>query len=672
MAFRHALLAGGLAAFLAARAEAQPAPDSAVTSPDTAATRAGETAGSATPAMESPEPAIATSGAAFADRLVKAGLENITVSDDGRRVAFENRRYRHSATALGLIAKAANGPVLAFERRLGLPAAAIELPADGTPPADVVHASDGAFPAPPAGPRLTPTSRSPDFLVGPLLTYELPRILDPALVRWEIQPELRWNPWPGGRIRAGLVIPVEDQLGPTSENPDADNLRPGPVLVEQYGWSPGAALFSGTAGLLSNNRYGLSLGVARPFHSGEVLLDGQADVTGFIAFPDEGTTYSTPDRWSGFVGVTFRPRQVDLGVRLRAAKFLRGDDGLELEVKRAMGDFDVAFFVQKIRGLKILEEDGSFTEPLITGFRFVLPVPPMTRPVGWPVRALPIERFTFTYHEESTPTGQYLANVASREDYLRQLDRPSLASNSYRYREARLGVREERRRPIQWVSMVGTTGFINTPWAGVMGDQEIEFGYNLYPKEASYFGRPGSDPLNPTKEFPNEVYYASLGFLPRVEVGLRWTVVPGLHPFKDLVPESPTVYSDRMFSGRVEVLKARPGRPGLALGVDDARGTRRFHSTYGVLGLPFDIYHLQNRVTLGYAPSAFKASRRSLEGVFGALEVTVRRSVAVALEHDTEKWNSMLGINLGFGLRARAALLDLEHLGIGVGWFTTL
>jgi hypothetical protein len=32
----------------------------------------------------------------------------------------------------------------------------------------------------------------------------------------------------------------------------------------------------------------------------------------------------------------------------------------------------------------------------------------------------------------------------------------------------------------------------------------------------------------------------------------------------------------------------------------------------------------------------------------------------------------MLGINLGFGLRARAALLDLEHLGIGAGWFTAL
>jgi len=674
------ILAAGLGLFPAAPARAQAAPDSAAASADTIATSPSPppppapvegSGGQANPAAETPN-APPGGDSTFAKQLIEAGLENITVSEDGRRVAFENRRYRHSATALGVIAAAAKRPLLVFERRLGLAAAAIEIPADGTPPSTVVHASDGGFPAPPAGPRLAPTNRSLDFIVGPLLTYELPRILDPALVRWELQPELRWNPWPGGRLRAGVVIPIEDQLGASDENPDVDNVRPGPMLLEQYGWSPGAALFSGTAGLLSNNRYGLSMGVARPLVSGDILIDGQADVTGFIAFRDEGTTFSTPDRWSGFVGVTYRPRLLDLGVRFRAARFLRGDEGLEVEVKRAMGDFDVAFYVQKIRGLKVIEENGSVTEPLVTGFRLVLPVPPLTRPVTRPVRVLPIDRFTFTYHEESTPTGQYLANVASREDYIRQLDRSSLVSNAYRYREARLGVKEARPRPTQWVSMVGTTGFINTPWAGVMADREIEFGYNHYPKEASYFGRKGSDPLQPDKEFPNEVYYAAMGFLPRVEVSMRWTVVPGFHPFQDIVPESQTIYSDRMFSGRVEVLQARAGRPGLAVGVDDARGTRRFHSTYGVLGLPFDIYHLQNRVTVGYAPRAFKASRRSLDGVFGAFEVTVRRSVAVAVEHDTEKWNSMLGINLGFGLRARVALLDLEHLGIGVGWFTAL
>ena len=646
-----------------------------------ARSQADSTGAASDTTFESPPPAApdttveSRSGVAsdsLVARLLEAGLENLTVSADGHVVAYENRRYRHSATALGLVAGAAQGPVTAIERRLGLASMAVEIPGDTTFPSHVLHPTSAFFPPVPAGGKVASTHRKLDLVVGPLLTYELPRILTPALVRWEIQGELRANPWPGGRLRGALVVPLENQLGRSPENPDVDNIRPGPVLLEQYGWSKGTALMSATAGLLGNNRYGMSLGLARPLMSGEILLDGQADVTGFIAFNDSGSTFSTPDRWSGFVGVTYRPPRLDLGIRLRAAKFLRGDDGIELEVRRAMGDFDIAFFTQKIRGLRVLQDDGSFEEPLIGGVRIVLPVPPITRPVSPRVRVLPIERFTFTYNEESLPAGQYLANVASREEFMRQLDRSSLSSNEYRYRQARLGDRTRAKAPPQWVSMVGTTGFVNTPWAGVMGDREIEFGFNQYPKEVAYYGRAGTV-SNTSQEFPNEVYYAAMGFLPRMEVGLRWTVVPGLHPFTDLLPESPAVYADRMLSGRIEVIRARPGRlPGLAIGVDDARGTRRFHSTYAVTGLPFDIYHLQNRVTLGYAPRAFKASRWALDGAFGAVEVTALRSVAVALEHDTEKWNTMLGINLGFGLRARAALLDLEHLGIGVGWHTAL
>ena len=606
---------------------------------------------------------------ALTERLLEAGLENVTVSPDGRQVAYENRRYRHSMTALGRIAGAGAGPIMAFERRLGLASAAFQIPGDGSPPTRIVYGSDGAFPAPPDGRLMASTHRKLDLLIGPLLTYELPRIFTPALVRWDLQPELRFNPWPGGRMRAALVIPLENQMGTSQENPDVDKVRPGPMLLDQFGWSKGAALLSATGGLLGNNRYGLSMGMARPVAQGQFLLDGQADVTGFIAFADSGTTFSTLDRWSGFVGVTYRPPGLDLGIRLRIAKFLRGDDGVELEVKRAMGDFDVALFTQKIRGLKIIEDDGTETSPLIGGVRIVLPVPPITRPTSHWFRALPVERFAFSYNEESTPTGQYLGNVASREDYIRQLDQSSMASNEYRYQQARLADKKKLRGAPRWVSLVGTTGFINTPWAGVMGDKEIEFGYNKYPKEAAYYGSAGTVPAG---EFPNEVYYASMGFLPRVEVSLRWTVVPGFKAFKDIFPESPTNYADRMISARLEVLKSRPKRPGLAVGIDDVRGTRRFHSSYAVLGMPFDIYRLQNRVTLGYAPRAFKASRWVLDGVFGAVEVNALRSVAVALEHDTEKWNTMLGINLGFGLRARAALLDLEHLGIGVGWHTAL
>jgi hypothetical protein len=46
--------------------------------------------------------------------------------------------------------------------------------------------------------------------------------------------------------------------------------------------------------------------------------------------------------------------------------------------------------------------------------------------------------------------------------------------------------------------------------------------------------------------------------------------------------------------------------------------------------------------------------------------------VAVRAEYDTEKWNVGVGVDLGYGLRFRAAALNLETLSGGVGWFHEL
>lgn len=76
-----------------------------------------------------------------------------------------------------------------------------------------------------------------------------------------------------------------------------NDVWPGPLVFDQFAWSPGAALFSGTIGLLGKNRYGLSPGIARPLAGGAFLLDVPTDVGGFIALADSGATHSTPSRW---------------------------------------------------------------------------------------------------------------------------------------------------------------------------------------------------------------------------------------------------------------------------------------------------------------------------------------------------------------------------------------
>jgi len=49
----------------------------------------------------------------------------------------------------------------------------------------------------------------------------------------------------------------------------------------------------------------------------------------------------------------------------------------------------------------------------------------------------------------------------------------------------------------------------------------------------------------------------------------------------------------------------------------------------------------------------------------------MRRAVT-AIEYDTEKANASLGIDLGFGIKARLALFDLKHVGVGAGWSKAL
>jgi hypothetical protein len=106
----------------------------------------------------------------------------------------------------------------------------------------------------------------------------------------------------------------------------------------------------------------------------------------------------------------------------------------------------------------------------------------------------------------------------------------------------------------------------------------------------------------------------------------------------------------------------------LALGVEDVRGTRRFHSTYGVAGLPLRIAQMHGRVSLGYAFKALKAGRRTLLGTFGAVEWFPWRLLVMQVEYDTEKWNLGLAAPAPYGIRFRAALLDMESLSVGVGF----
>lgn len=592
--------------------------------------------------------------AALTKLLTSLGLENVSVRSTARRaLAYENRRFRHSAEALGAAHAAAGGPQFVFERRLALTTAAIEVSGEDSLPRFALRfPSDPGFPAPVTGRRASPTLGRVDFDFGPLVDYRIGQLFNPLELRIELQPRLRLNPWPGAAVQAGVLFPLVNDYPPTELDRDAGRVRPGRMSVDQFAWVPRVALVSVSGGYFGDNRWGASAGASRPMANGAVLVDAQIERTGYLAFADSGTFFSNPRATSGHLGVTYRPGLSDVAVRVRAARFLYGDDGVELEVRRSMGDFDLAYFLQRTTGVYTY------------GLRLDLPVPPMRREGGVPLRIQPVPRFGISFRDNSAPIGTTVSGIASREDFLRQLSRPALESNSGRYRRERGWGASPRETPVPgWVSLTGMTGFINTPWAGVMADRGFEMGYNHVPRAEAYDHRGTHD---------NEVYYATLGFLPRVETSMRWTRIPGYHSFEDIVPDSRLVDVDRMSSGRVEVLSPGPLRPGLALGVEDFQGTRRFHSAYAVSGMTTTIFQVHCRASVGYGFRAFDANRYVLDGAFGALEAVPTRFARLQAEFDSEKWNAAIGLSPGAGFRIRAVLLNLKSLSYGAGWSLSL
>ncbi|MBI1799070.1 MAG: YjbH domain-containing protein [Candidatus Eisenbacteria bacterium] len=605
------------------------------------------------PAAAPGNPAADSSASGLERALVKQGLENVTAQAGvPPGVAFENRRYRHSAEALAIVRAATGRPLLAFERRRGLVVAAI-----GTDERDslarfrVHYPSDPVFPAPPASRLRSPTFARADLEIGARVDYRVGQIFDPIQLRIDLEPRLILNPWAGAALRLGILLPLQNDFPASDINPDLNRVRPGRMSLDQFVWLSRAALLSLSGGYFGDNRWGASLGAARPLAQGMWLLDVQVERTGFLAFTPEGALYSSPDLTSGFAGVTFRPPFADVSLRLRGAEFLYGDRGVDLELRRAIGDVEVGYFAQRIAGVNLY------------GVRLDLPVPPARRSTGSRLRVQPVPRFALSFRDRSEPIGTFVSGTASREDYLRQLSRPALDANSDRYRRALEGRAPERAPPLDWVSLTGMTGFINTPWAGVIADRGFEAGYNFIPRSWAYDHRGTND---------NQVFYATLGFLSRVETALRWTRIPGYHSFEEIAPDSRLVDMDRMASGRIELLRPGPGRPALAVGIEDAEGTRRFHSTYAVAGLPFSFLQVRSRVSLGYGFRVFDATRYVLDGTFSAIDFQVPRLPRVQVEYDSEKWNAALGLNVFGGFRVRAALLHMESLSLGVGWSHSL
>jgi len=218
---------------------------------------------------------------------------------------------------------------------------------------------------------------------------------------------------------------------------------------------------------------------------------------------------------------------------------------------------------------------------------------------------------------------------------------------------------EAKEQSAYWFpTLLGTTGLIMTPTADVLPSESVLFGLTLTNKTWSYFDRGDSD---------NYTYFFVVGFLPRVEISVHATYAP-----KDRLISSGDTQgtNDRGASGRLLLLTEGDRRPALAVGIDDVRGTRRFHSLYAVTSKGVRLpSHFLIRGSLGFGSDQLEAQNHILDGVFGGAEIRYEDMVGIALDYDTEKWNTCFRLVLFQRLAAYAAFLDFESPSGGVSWF---
>jgi hypothetical protein len=216
-------------------------------------------------------------------------------------------------------------------------------------------------------------------------------------------------------------------------------------------------------------------------------------------------------------------------------------------------------------------------------------------------------------------------------------------------------------RTVTAQSLNGTTGLIAIPTAEILRDGQIQFGANYVDKEYNVRSSQNNQ----------HRYFATLGYLPFLEVSLRWTRNYRIR-FEKPPQEWP---GDRGASVRVKFLSEKGRRPSLVLGAHDfftAFGEQEavwFNSFYLVGtkniqcgGLPAHI-----GVHMGYGTDWLKAKHHDFVGLFGGVSMKYKCFPMFMLEYDAEKVNG--GIRI---IQVSAAFLNMNSFSCGASGSWTL
>jgi len=205
-------------------------------------------------------------------------------------------------------------------------------------------------------------------------------------------------------------------------------------------------------------------------------------------------------------------------------------------------------------------------------------------------------------------------------------------------------------------SIVGTNGQFFIPTAEMHLDRTLVLGAGYIP--TGYFQRYNR------KVNPGMPTFVTVSLLPFVEVMFRYT-----HELNMRVNPQTEYYPDRMFAGRIRLLKESKYIPALAVGANDftkalglSTASTNYSATYIVGTKSFVFNALTLSTTIGYGMDVLDLNRYDFLGAFGGVELSHKRfaSSTVALEYDTRNLHLSVGHTFFDRLVLKAGLWDLK------------
>ena len=205
-------------------------------------------------------------------------------------------------------------------------------------------------------------------------------------------------------------------------------------------------------------------------------------------------------------------------------------------------------------------------------------------------------------------------------------------------------------------SITGTQGQFFIPTAEMHPDRTLVLGAGYIPK--GYFQRYNRsvNPGMPT--------FVTVSLLPFVEIMFRYT-----HELNMRVNPETRYYPDRMFAGRIRLLKESKYIPAIVVGANDftkalglSTAPTNYSSTYVVGTKSFKYLEYQFATSLGYGLDVLELDRYDFLGIFGGVEIRHNQlaNSSLSLEYDSKNIHLSIGHTFFNRLVIKAGLWDLK------------